>query len=811
MHRLYALFALLSSASAVAQSSPQKPTPLTVETIMQDPKSWVGTSPSNPFWSDDSKTLYFNWNPDRTLGDSLYKVTFTSLVPRSGRTRLLAASQPVKVSPTERRALPAPPVSAFNLAYTQRVFDRQGDLFLLDLKFGSVRQLTNTVEVETDPTFSGDQKQVIFRRSGSNLFSIDLKTGQLTQLTDFKPGSKKADTKLTDEEKFLKQDQLRLSSVLKERKEKKDEADRISKADQPKRPKEIYLDDKTLVNPTLSPDGRFVTYRLMKRPTNAKTAQVPNYITESGYTEEIAARTKVGAPVASQEFFVYDIAKDTVRAVSVKDIPGITDKPAYLQSTKADTAKKVRPVAISSPVWSEDSKFCVVVVRSLDNKDRWIMRLQPETLKLSLLDRQHEDTWIGGPGIGSQNSPGSMGFLGDNQTLWFQSEADGYSHLYTVNVLTGEKKQLTSGKFEVQQIQLSKDKKHFYLQTNEVHPGEQHFYRMAVSGGERTRLTNMTGANDVTLSPDETRMAIRYSSSNQPWELYVMEINQTGTDSKTAKAATANPAIKLTNSLTDAFKAYPWREPSLVTIPARDGQSIYARLYKPATPNGKSVVFVHGAGYLQNAHKWWSQYFREYMFHNLLADKGYTVLDIDYRASAGYGRDWRTGIYRYMGGKDLEDHVDAAKWLVQTQGVDAKRIGIYGGSYGGFITLMAMFTTPDVFKAGAALRPVTDWAAYNHPYTANILNEPQTDSLAYRRSSPINFAEGLKGHLLICHGMVDVNVHFQDAVRLAQRLIELKKENWELAPYPVEDHGFVEPTSWMDEYKRILKLFDERL
>lgn len=340
MHRLYALFALLSSASAVAQSSPQKPTPLTVETIMQDPKSWVGTSPSNPFWSDDSKTLYFNWNPDRTLGDSLYKVTFTSLVPRSGRTRLLAASQPVKVSPTERRALPAPPVSAFNLAYTQRVFDRQGDLFLLDLKFGSVRQLTNTVEVETDPTFSGDQKQVIFRRSGSNLFSIDLKTGQLTQLTDFKPGSKKADTKLTDEEKFLKQDQLRLSSVLKERKEKKDEADRISKADQPKRPKEIYLDDKTLVNPTLSPDGRFVTYRLMKRPTNAKTAQVPNYITESGYTEEIAARTKVGAPVASQEFFVYDIAKDTVRAVSVKDIPGITDKPAYLQSTKADTAKK---------------------------------------------------------------------------------------------------------------------------------------------------------------------------------------------------------------------------------------------------------------------------------------------------------------------------------------------------------------------------------------------------------------------------------------------------------------------------------------
>ncbi len=833
MNRIYYWLVLVSSASVFAQSPPKNQAPLTVETIMQDPKIWVGTSPSNPFWSDDSRTLYFNWNPNQAKGspaqsDSLYKVTFTnSSSKQDSRGKSLTASQPQKVSPAERRALPTPPVSAYSRAYAQRLFDRQGDLFLLDVKSGNIRQLTNTAETETDPLFSGDEQQAVFRRAGTNLFSINLKTGELAQLTDFKTGTKKAEPKLTDEEKFLKQDQLRLSSVLKERKAKKDEAERITKTDQPKRPKEIYLDDKNVVNPQLSPDGHFITYRLTKRPANAKTAQVPNYITESGYTEDIAARTKVGSPVASQEFFVYDIAKDTVRAVSVKDIPGINDKPAYLKSAanaKPDTAKKMRPVTISGPVWSDDGKLCVVVVRSLDNKDRWIMRFQPETLKLSLLDRQHDDAWIGGPGISSQNSPGNMNFLADNQTLWFQSEADGYSHIYTVNVLTSEKKQLTSGKFEVQQVQLSKDKTHFFLQTNEVHPGEQHFYRMSATGGpERTRLTTMTGSNEVTLSPDETRMAIRYSSSNQPWELYMSAIDDQLPATNKVSASRASSAtnissasLKLTNSQTEAFKSYPWREPELVTITARDGQTIYARLYKPSNTggkanDGKAVVFVHGAGYLQNAHKWWSQYFREYMFHNLLADKGYTVLDIDYRGSAGYGRDWRTGIYRFMGGKDLDDHVDAAKWLVEKQGVDAKRIGIYGGSYGGFITLMAMFTTPDVFKAGAALRPVTDWAAYNHPYTANILNEPQSDSLSYRRSSPINFAEGLKGYLLICHGMVDVNVHFQDAVRLAQRLIELKKENWELAPYPVEDHGFVEPTSWMDEYKRILKLFDERL
>ena len=223
---------------------------------------------------------------------------------------------------------------------------------------------------------------------------------------------------------------------------------------------------------------------------------------------------------------------------------------------------------------------------------------------------------------------------------------------------------------------------------------------------------------------------------------------------------------------------------------------VYARLFTPEMigaqrdPAHPGVVFVHGAGYLQNVHRYWSSYFREYMFHHLLASRGYVVLDVDYRASSGYGRDWRTAIYRHMGGKDLDDIVDGAQVLVAKEQVNPKRIGVYGGSYGGFITLMAMFTTPDVFAAGAALRPVTDWAHYNHGYTSNILNVPQNDAEAYRKSSPIYFADGLKGALLICHGMVDTNVLFQDSVRLAQRLIELRKENWELAPYPVENHGF---------------------
>jgi dipeptidyl aminopeptidase/acylaminoacyl peptidase len=320
-------------------------------------------------------------------------------------------------------------------------------------------------------------------------------------------------------------------------------------------------------------------------------------------------------------------------------------------------------------------------------------------------------------------------------------------------------------------------------------------------GGEKIQLTAMEGKHQVSLSPDEKYMAVLFSDSKTPEELYL----------KRTKANSASE--QLTSGQSNAFKSYDWRTPELIQFTAEDGAKPYARLYTPDKNVDKkaAVIFVHGAGYLQNAHKWWSSYFREYMFNNLLTDLGYTVLDIDYRGSAGYGRDWRTGIYRHMGGKDLSDQVDGAKYLVDNYSIDPEKIGMYGGSYGGFITLMALFNEPDTFAAGAALRSVTDWAHYNHGYTSNILNEPHLDPEAYRKSSPIYFAEGLEGHLLIAHGVIDTNVHFQDVVRLSQRLIELEKENWEMALYPIEGHGFTQPSSWTDEYRRILKLFESTI
>jgi dipeptidyl aminopeptidase/acylaminoacyl peptidase len=524
----------------------------------------------------------------------------------------------------------------------------------------------------------------------------------------------------------------------------------------------------------------------------------------------INGRSDVGDAQAHRMLAVLDLKGNKSLWADASAFAG-SEKPA-----KAGDAAKPRLVDWSLPECSDDGGHCLASVRSQDYHDRWLVTIDPATGKAASIDNLHDDAWIregavstgtggGAGGGGPFGGGGGLTWLPDNKRVIYLAERDGWMHLYTLDV-TADKpapKALTSGKWEISAARLSNDRTKVYYTASEVHPGEHHFYTVPVDGGAFTRITTTTGGHEVTVSPDEKTLVDLFSTINRPPEIFV-----------TAFAAGAK-ATQVTTTPTPEFLAFKWIEPKVITYKARDGQMVYARLYTPEMvgarrdPRHPAVLFIHGAGYLQYAHKYWAgSYYREHMFNHLLAARGYVVLAPDYRASSGYGRDWRTGIYEHMGGKDLDDVVDGAKFLVATEGVDAKRIGIYGGSYGGFMTLMALFTTPDVFAAGAALRPVTDWAHYNQSYTAPILGLPQTDLEAYKRSSPIYFAEGLKNQLLICHGMVDTNVFYQDTVRLMQRLIEIRKESWSVAPYPVEDHSFTEETSWADEYKRIFRLFE---
>ncbi len=787
-------------------SSAQEKGGLTVEKIMRDP-AWIGSEPSRIFWAVDGSRVYFNWNPDGAPADSLYSVS------RKGGT-------PLKVSPEERRRLPSRYGSDYSLDYRSMIFSRNGDLFLLNIPTGKERRLTNTVETESVPAFSLNEDKIIYRK-GDNLYTIRLADGLVTQVTDFHSGRERPPRRMkkSEQDEWLSEQALRLSEVLQQRKERSEESRRIREQENNlvPGPKTIYVQEKRILFMQLSPDEHFVIFGLYQRPADTKSTIVPDYVTESGYTEDMRSRSKVGTPQGIYEMGIYQIQADTVLYLSLADLPGIFDTPDLTEGEAAplprnqksgaaqsreDTKgkKNPRPVSFGEPVWSRDGRHAVISIYSQDNKDRWIAEMLPDSARLNCLDHQHDYAWIGGPGTGGWGG-GTLGFLPDNRRVWFQSEASGYSHLYTVDIISKEKKQLTSGNFEIYSPRISRDGNYWYFTANKEHPGVRHFYRMRLDGGPLQRVTYREGGNEVVLSPDEKMLAVRFSTSNRPWQLYLME-NKAGA-----------PMQRITSSISREFLDYDWRKPEIVTFQARDGAMVHARLYKPEEPGAirPAVIFVHGAGYLQNAHTWWSSYFREYMFNNLLCDHGYTVLDIDYRGSAGYGRDWRTAIYRHMGSKDLDDQVDGARYLIHQHQVDPKRIGIYGGSYGGFITLMAMFTQADVFSAGAALRSVTDWAHYNHGYTSDILNTPVADSLAYVRSSPIYYAEGLKGGLLMCHGMIDTNVHFQDIVRLTQRLIELGKDHWELAVYPLEGHGFREPSSWTDEYKRIFNLYEEYL
>jgi dipeptidyl aminopeptidase/acylaminoacyl peptidase len=798
MKKTFTLLFIAVSCHAFAQQLG----PLTVEKIMRDPK-WMGTSPTDIHWSDDSKKLYFDWNPQGSDRDSAFSITTNNISPQ-------------KLSIEERRDM-TPEFGTWNKKHTVKLFEKYGDIFLSDIYKGKITRLTNTTDLESSPRFSTDEQSVLFIRN-DNLFELSLNRGDLVQLTNFvrnNGGSQQpaggrrgrqgnantAASAANQQEKWLKNQQLELFDVIRQN-AKDRKYDSIERKEmEPKRLKEINVGDKRITGVELSPDGRYVTYRLITVPKDEKRTIVPDYVTSSGWTEDIPNREKVGGPQATSETYIFDTPKDTVYKVIIADIPGIKDIPAYIKDYPKELEEYTkrnadREVNIYGPEWSADGKNAVVIIGAQDYKDRWIMKLDAATGHLSLIDRQHDDAWIGGPGIGGARATGWI----DNTHFYFQSEASGYSHIYVADVATGNKKQLTSGKWEVQTLYLSNDRKTFYFTANMDNPGVTDLYRMPVTGGIPVKLTSMKGDHEVTLSPDEKWLAILYSYENTLPELY-LQPNKPG----------AKP-VRVTHSMTAEFKSYPWRAPEIFTFKNRYGADVYARVYEPRNPDPTkpAVLFVHGAGYLQNiTYSWSEHYFREYMFNNMLADNGYYVMDIDYTASAGYGRDWRTGIYRHMGGKDLSDHVDAMKYLQEKYGV--KKVGIYGGSYGGFMTLMAMFTAPDIFTSGAAIRSVTDWAHYNHGYTAEILNLPYTDEKAYKQSSPIYFANGLKGNLLMLHGMVDQNVNFQDIVRLTQKLIELHKDNWWLAPYPVEDHGFVQPSSWTDEYKRIFKLFEETL
>ncbi len=799
---LVSLILLPAAAAAGPASGEPAAGGLDLETIMANP-DWIGQAVESPYWSADGRSLYYQLKRDGSPVRDLYRVD-------------AGGGAPVRLDPAAVAQAEGP--SVFDRAHRHAAYLMHGDVFLKDLASGRRVQVTHSSEPEAALQFSGDGHALQYRQ-GNDWYSYDLASGVAAPVAVLKfaddPQAKQPDE--------LGEEQLKLFKTLREIKADKDarraDEDALTAADPGRAPKPFWLGDKIeAVETDLSPNGRWmVLITVPKGHAEGRPPKVIHYVTDSGYTETQDARTYVGRDdPAPQSLLLLDLAAHKAYPLKTDELPGIKDDPlsaireqtvaALRKAGKDDQAKalkapelravRVTPIDLDSRdnsiAWSDDGDNAAIQLRAVDNKDRWITSIDFARHALVTQHRLSDNAWINW-------NFNDFGWLKDNRTLWYLSEEGGYSQLYRKN-LGGKPQALTAGKFEISHPQLSEDGQWFYVRTNKVAPYSYDVYRVSAGGGELTRLTQYQGMDGFALSPDDKQLAVLHSS---PYVLPQLAVQPAG----------GGAPRELTNTMKQAFSAHAWIAPKIVEVRSSHGVGvIYAKYYGPADDHAgassrPAVLFVHGAGYLQNVHLSWSNYFREQMFHNLLVQQGFVVLDMDYRDSEGYGRAWRVSTYRNMGHPELEDLLDGKAWLAQQHGVDPKRVGVYGGSYGGFMTLMALLRAPGEFAAGAALRPVADWTTYNHEYTSNILNDPQLDPQAYATSSPIEYADHLQDPLLIEHGLIDDNVMSSDSIRLYQRFIELHKKNFWLSLYPLERHGFVHPDSWYDEYRRIDELF----
>ncbi len=776
-------------------------TPLTLETIMADP-DWMGPAVLDPYWSADGRSVYYSLKRKGSPLTDLHQITLTGGVDAI-------------VEPDARANADSPAV--YDRSGARAAFIRNGDVFVRVVASGKLIQITRSPQTKGSPQFSADGKLLSFR-GDDEWFVHDFASGITAPAAVLKA---QKDPDAAPEPDDLRDVQLRTFATLKRLHEEseagKKEAEMLRKADATRLAAPFYLGDDVVVRGSmLSPDARYLL--VVTAPKNAakgREGELTRYVTESGYEEFEKERVRVGRnPPAPQSLLLLDLKDHSMHPLATGMLPGIDEdplKPIREENARShpwvkvqtDAAPKPRGLAVISDeydahsgtaVWSADSSALAIEMFSIDNKDRWIVSVDLSHYTLVPQNRLSDSSWV------NSDEFSEIGWI-DGRTLWYQSEESGYGHLY-IKALDGEPRALTAGNFEVSSPVLSPDRRWFYLLCNAAAPYSYDLYRVASGGGPLQRLTHLEGVEHFYLQQKGRQILLTHSSAYLRPQLAMIEVG-------------SDQVRELTDTRTAAYKSIEWIEPEIVQVPSShfDGV-IYAKLYRAPLRDGAKrpgVLFVHGAGYLQDVSRRFSYYFREQMFNNLLAQHGYAVLDLDYRASQGYGRAWRTAIYRQMGHPELEDMLDGKRWLVEQAGVDGSRVGVYGGSYGGFMTLMALFRAPGEFAAGAALRPVTDWMQYDHGYTSAILNDPQIDPIAYERSSPLEFAANLRDPLLICHGVIDDNVLFEDSMRLYQRLIELHKDDFSISPYPLDRHGFANADSWLDEYKRVYKLFEAHL
>ncbi|HEX5693307.1 MAG TPA: DPP IV N-terminal domain-containing protein, partial [Arenimonas sp.] len=583
--------------------------PLTLDQAMAHP-DWIGPPVESAWWSlDGDRALY-------TLKREGSPVRDTWTVP-------VAGGEPMKVEGDALEDLDAArPV--FDASRRQAVFVRNGDVFLRVLD-GPLVQLTRTTDTEADPRFGADGRSVIWR-VGHDWFRWASDT-RLVQPAALPRAEKDPDA--DPEKDALREHQLRLSTQLARekafREAERENAEALREADASRAAAPVYLGEKIeITDSAMSPDGRWLlVVTEAKDYEDGREGTMPKYVTESGYEEVEDVRTRVGRnPPQGQQLVLVDLADGSHRELSLSALPGIGNDPlAQLRKAAGqDPLEGERPVRFGPLLWNDSGTNVAVMARAVDNKDRWIATVNLDDGKLRSAHRLTDPAWINW-------GFNDFGWLPGGRTLWYLSEESGFSHLYTV--VPGERaSRLTSGRWEASSPQWSPDGVTAYFVCNREWPGDYEVCAVPSTGGEVREITSLDGVEDFTLSPDGSQLLLRWSESYVPPQLAVQPV-------------AGGEARKLTDTRSAEFAAREWLAPEIVKVPSSHGAGdIWAKLYRPETlePGRKYpvVMFVHGAGYLQNVHERWPAYFREQMFHQLLVENGFIVLDMDYRASEGY-------------------------------------------------------------------------------------------------------------------------------------------------------------------------------
>ena len=503
--------------------------------------------------------------------------------------------------------------------------------------------------------------------------------------------------------------------------------------------------------------------------------------------------------------------------VFVTPANGSRDAPTEIKLPKAEGVSGFRRM-----VWTADGKNLIVDRVDKDTKRRqlfYVADAGDKSERTTFVTEETDDKWQAPLSAIFETNPRNA------NELFFASERDGYNHLYLATLGadgTFTIKQLTKGNWQIEWAKWDSRVDQVFFVSTMNGAASRTMAAVSTNGkvvGEQTTSLQkgMIESPQISTESIDVKAIYGFSKWNAPSELVVQRLCFGEYVCDSTEPITAFRYISKTTP-SSFFKRH-WIEPKFIDIPSRDGKKIPSKIYLPANHDPKKkypmAIFVHGAGYLQNTINGWNNYYREFMFNDLLAKKGYVVLDIDYRGSAGYGRDWRTDVYDFLGGKDYEDHIDAIDYMVKNYGVNQRKIAVYGGSYGGFMAGMLVMRAPERIAAAAALRPVFDWKNYyaaNPQYTAQRLGFPDKNPDAYKRSSPITYADKLERPLLILHGMADDNVHVQDSQQMIEKLIRLgKTQHFEAMLYPSENHAFARPETWADEYERILAIFEKNL